>query len=150
MLVKGATDVNIYKLPTQNRFNYNYLVVRHLMALKRLIKHMLLRSFLRSWDRLWISNLAGSLTLFITVLTTFIINEKTAANGKVQNRDGSQFLVKHGGSHVRVHPCKLHLADPLTLDDICVKSDQCVLATVIPTTGFDVVRPLITILLLTK
>ena len=31
--------------------------------------------------------------------------------GKVLGHDGSQYLLKHGGSYVRVHPCKMQLVD---------------------------------------
>ena len=56
------------------------------------------------------------------MVTTFIIN----GPGKILGGDGSQYLLKHGGSYVRVHPCKLQLVDPLARNDDCVQSTHSV------------------------
>ena len=41
---------------------------------------------------------------------------------KVLGRDGPQYLLKHGGLYVRVHPCKMRLMDHLSQVESPVRS----------------------------
>lgn len=123
-------DVHNDKPPAQNRYHSNDLITRHLLALHRARQAFVgqescekLRRALNKQTR------SFSDTVYHNGDNVYYKRHKNNewhGPAKVLGRDGSQYLLKHGGSYVRVHPCKMQLVNPLTEDDGCVKSGKSV------------------------
>ena len=123
-------DVHTDKLPAQNRSCSSDLVAKHLLAL-----HKARQAFVAQES---CEKLRRALNKQTRTYSNFVYRNgdsvyfKRQGNiewhgpAKVLGRDGSQYLLKHGGLYVRVHPCKMQLVDHLAQVESPVRSTDCV------------------------
>ena len=119
-------DVHSDKLPAQNRSHSSDLIARHLLALHKARQAFVAQESCEKLRRA-LNRQTRSYSDIVyhngdNVYYKRGNNNEWHGPAKILGRDGSQYLLKHGGSYVRVHPCKLQLVDPLAMNDVCVQS----------------------------
>lgn len=109
------------KLPAENSADTNQLILRHLRAL-----HSARQAFIAQES---CEKLRRALNKQTRTFSNVTYQNGDSVYYKRQNRqswqgpakvlgkDGFQFLLKHGGVYIRVHPCKMQLVEPQDQED---------------------------------
>lgn len=113
-------DVHNDKLSAHNESCSSALIANHLIALHKARQAFVaqescekLRRALNKQTRTY------SNTQFLNGDNVYYKRQQNAewhGPAKVLGRDGSQYLLKHGGHYIRVHPCRLQLVNPMNQD----------------------------------
>ena len=126
-------SVHSDKLPAQNVSGTSALISCHLLALHKARQSFIAQESCEKLRRaLQTRNFSN--TIYQNGDQVYKRKNNTEWHGpaKVLGKDSAQYLLKHGGTYVRVHPCKMQLVDPSSelrnvqhSDKANVSSTQC-------------------------